>query len=234
VALAHDPKASRQIALALVAGQLAAPATVLLARAELALGRPGEAWRQFQKAEALDPKLPRGVLAVHDSAVAATLSGAHDIAAGRYRALIPLSKMLPASRRTVVLLEAAMAVMRLGPPHLAETRGIVDYAVRDREYRGEHSLLWAVRALLDVRAGQPVSEGGVDADLLHANLSDSSRNAHSLRLPKAELSALLAAAIQAEEPLRAREYWRRFALDPMSLPWRAWLSGRVGSVEARE
>ncbi|WP_437287869.1 hypothetical protein [Sorangium sp. So ce406] len=107
--LGGNPEAARESAR--LADQIlpghAAP-QVLLARAALALGSPGDAARAFDRARHIDPRSVEDPPTLHGLARSLARTGKRDEALAMYRALVPRIDLLgTADQRALVLLEAA-------------------------------------------------------------------------------------------------------------------------------
>ncbi len=232
VLLQSDPRAALKLAEALFESPLAPYAQVLAARAHLALGASGPAAEAFERAELRDPVSVSNPLVMHDRAVALALEGKSEAAAAQYRKLVAQWQLLPRRRQVPLLLEAAMAVMRLGPEHVHEANGYLDLISRVQDYRGTAAYFDAVLALARVRTGMAGGSADTDVEQLRALLESPRQSPVAPRLPNEERAALLAAACEPEDP-QARTYWQRFANTVLARPWRKWLAERVG-VEAEQ
>jgi len=107
--LTAQPEAARQAAMEADKALPGRPApAVVLARAELALGKLDAAARSFETARALDPRSVEDPSTMHDLARVLARTGKRDEALAVYRALVPRVDLLgTGERRVSVLLEAA-------------------------------------------------------------------------------------------------------------------------------
>ncbi len=227
--LADAPSQALELARGLRQGQLATDALVLEARALVALGQHELALKLFVEAQGQGARAVAGAGAQHDHAVAASFAGDAATAAGLYRGLVPQIGLLKPRRRARVLLEAALAVMRLGPEHVEEARGLIDYADRIREYREARGPWLMLRALAELRAGSRSEVSVQDPDAEMAALLGRSFNSSLPAVPAAEVAAMGASVLAASDPVRARQLWAQFAADELSSPWRQWLASTLGS-----
>ncbi len=229
-ALSVEPQRSLMLAQGLAEGPLSRDAFVLEARALVAVGQYEQAARLFERAGQWGSDLLQGAGVQHDRAVAAAFTGDSELAAELYRALVPQLSLLQPRRRARVLLEAALAVMRLGPQHVEEARVLIDYADRVREYRQERAVWMLVRGLAESRAGMASDVELQDPDSLLTELAARGFDSALPAVPAPEVAALGAIAYDTTDAPRARELWREYATAELAKPWRRWVSERVGTV----
>jgi hypothetical protein len=233
--LDREPKAAMAVARGLLATPLQLPARVVLARAELATGDAKAAWADFQAATAHSSTALADPSARHDAAVAAAQAGEALAAAGLYRGLIAERALLPRERRTRVLLEAALAVLRLGPEHSTEAADYLQLFGDGPAERPERPRELALLALVLTRAAQSgaaeAASGGADglaiAESLRCEPGAAAKIPYRELLPQFEERALLAVQCESADPAQALRYWQEYASAVESAPWSSWVAARI-------
>jgi hypothetical protein len=227
--LESDPARAKQLASQLSATRLAADALLLLGRAELLLGQASVAWQHLEAARARDVRVFRDVLAQHDAAAVAALSGHFELAAERYQSLVAQRGLLPVARRSRVLIEATMALLRLGPSQVPATLRLLAVLEQSREGHGSWQLEQAVLALVYARAGGSADAAQVlSCEALSIELKQRPQPA---LLPEPDQWALEALACEGSDPVRAKELWQRYANSPAASPWSDWAKARFPQRE---
>jgi hypothetical protein len=225
--LTSDPGAAEQLAKGLERSDLAQPARVVVARAELALGHGAVAWKIFQALLADSPDALSEPVARHDGARAAALAGEHALSAMIYRAVVSERELLPPARQTALMLEAAAAVLRLGPENAAEALGYLDLVSLRPALTGARELAlsaWLRARAADPMAANPVATSGLSCPL--PSVKDPG-SAYEVRLPEFEGHALLAIACEGSDRATAVTHWGVYSQASEARPWLAWVKTRL-------
>lgn len=220
--LERDPKAAIEALLPLLEGELGVEALVATARAKLALGDARAAWADFNAARARSPSALSDPLAQHDAANAAAAVAEPSEAAAAYRLLIAARELLPQQRRVRLLLEAALAVLRLGPENIEEATEYLRLAVEPNaqpQGRRERELY----AFAAARTGRAV--GNLELQCAPAS-EQTPPSALQQPLPEFEEHALRALACESTDRQIAREQWQHYAAADAAKPWRSWAEKR--------
>lgn len=226
------PELSRELARGLRKSAVAEAAKLLEARAEVALGNHTAAHALFSGVDLTNPAAG-SALVLHDAAVAASHAGEPRAAASLYRSLSAQRSLLSAPRQARVLLEASVAVMRLGPGSLDEARALLDAADNSAGGRSDGRARKALRRLIDLRSARGLAELAIDPGELSRLLNSPQFDPATPRLPAADVTALMAAVAEQSDPQAARSMWRRYAEAPASTAWRAWLSAHLEQLGGR-
>jgi tetratricopeptide (TPR) repeat protein len=245
--LASNPKNARESArLAEEALPGHAAPSVLLARAELALGSPEQAGRAFARARSLDPRSVEDPSTLHDLARSLARTGQRDEALIIYRALVPRIDLLGAAdRRASVLLEAAHASMAAagalaaGPDGESKAQAHLDEAIaylREARQRPQTALagdvLLSLVLVLDRsgdRAQADAALGDATAMSASAPIADGATGgAADGAAGRVRLRAL--GALAAEEDQLALEALALERAEPAAAiaRWEAYLAGKGG------
>lgn len=227
--LERDPKAALEALAPLLDGELGVEALVATARAKLALGDARAAWADFNAARARSPSALSDPLAQHDAANAAAAVAAPSEAAAAYRLLIAARELLPRERRVRLLLEAALAVLRLGPENIEEATEYLRLGVEPNaqpQGRRERELY----AFAAARTGRAVG----NLELRCAPGSEQTPPSAQQPLPEFEEHALRALACESTDPQFAREQWQRYAAADAAKPWRSWAERRSAGGAASD
>lgn len=230
--LAARPELARQLARQLRTSAVAASARVLEARALVALGEHATAHELFAESDLRSVGFDNAST-LHDAAVAAAHAGQFRIAVDHYRSLSAQRSLLSAPRRARVMLEAAMAVMRLGPSALPEARALLESASESSDGRADLRVNKAVRLLIDLRSGRQSADLAIEPEELSRILElESKKNAAVPHLPAADVAALMATVAERSDVEAALRLWKRYGKSSGSGPWLEWLRdhlGRLGS-----
>jgi hypothetical protein len=201
---------------------------VLGARALLALGREAEAWQRFSGIRSRARRELEVPAALHDFAVAASVSGHAAEALAAYRALVPRAGLLDDTRRTRVLVEASVITMATGPAALDEAIGYLNEARRQTIHPGFEPLVLGALALALDRQGHAQQARGLLAEttlpeqlLASESDNDKSKRAggsrpfeHAPQVLAVERDALAAILLERLNPDEARERWKAFLSGP--------------------
>lgn len=207
-----------------------APALVLEARAQVAVGAWGEGWSRFERARSLSPRSVESPLALHDLAVCAEKTGHRAEALAAYRALIVRASFFDDDRRELtVLVEAAVLTMSQGPEHIAEAIGYLTEARRRGSSLGRRGYVLAALALALDRQGTPAEARAVASEAAGPQeLEAERRRPEKARpdaplLPAGELDALIAILAEGRDRELAIQRWGSFLESP---------SGKTGPFAA--
>lgn len=215
----------------LLAGRAAPP--VLKGRAYLRLGRPAEALEALALAKRRDARALDDPTALLAWARANARTGRVADAASAYRAALPRLSLLPTHERATASLEAGLAAMGLGEAGLDEAVAMLRQARREA-HEGMQIASAAALALALDRGGlrgeaRAVLDEGVRGDAAKA-LADA-RVASALADAGAshEGDALVACALEARDPARAKAAWKAYVEGPGgSGPWADHARARAG------
>lgn len=214
----------------------AAPA-VILARAALVLGAPGDAVSEFARARAVDPRSVEDPSTMHDLARALQKTGKREDALAAYRALVPRIDLLGTlDRRVSVLLEAAHASMAAvaGTPGGEGGEAAAQPAAKGGAERAGARLDEAIAYLREARQRPPTQLSG-DVLLSLVLVLDRSGN-------RAQADAALGDAVETSARARTFDYLAaeedRLALEALAIErsdpggaverWEAFLAGAGG------
>ena len=188
-------------------------AVVALARALAAQRRYAEAWEAFAQSgppQRSDGELALGVQTLggtgglHDFARTAAMGGRAQSALEAYRRLVPRLELLPEGEHVAALVEAAIAVLRVGGA-VEEAAGYLANAQRRRARRASESYLPALeRTMARMQEGALLEDDEVDGTWLEPHVQGSIRP-NAPHLPLAELRLLLAVVTEPGEPALARD-----------------------------
>jgi hypothetical protein len=197
---------------------------VLRARALLASGQAVQAWAEFEAAGSA-PWLVRAPEALHDRAIAASLTGHVPEAISAFRSLVPRAELSdrPALRERIYV-EAALHVMLLGPEALDEAIGYLTEARRAGPSPGFSPIVLGALALALDRQGKSALAAGVALEAGPVTALTSLEPAPAARetnrrtpstgflpvLPPGEFAAIIAIVGQAHASPLARDYWQSF------------------------
>jgi hypothetical protein len=227
-----------------------AATSVLRGRAQLRLGDPAGAWREFEQAKIRDPAALIDATALRDVGLAALATGLRDAARNAFRTLVPRASLLAGeAERQCVYLEAAILAMGDGKDGLGEAIGLLTGLRREQVPPGFSRLVTAALALALDRQGQVGRARTLAAELegpealerwVRGGHEDGAagriRPAHpDLRvvLPPGELPALLAIAAERTEPERALEQWRACLVEAPAGPWVGHARAKVAAFSAK-
>jgi tetratricopeptide (TPR) repeat protein len=188
---------------------------VLEARALVALGRHADAWQRFSAIDARARRELEVPAALHDYAVAASVTGHGAEALRAYRALVPRAGLLDEARRTRALIEASVVTMASGASALDEAIGYLNEARRRNPQPGLEPLVLAALALALDRQGHPQQARGLIAEVtapeaLFSSAKGAANDAMPV-LPALEQSALIAMLLERFSPEEAKERWTAVA-----------------------
>ncbi len=193
---------------------------VLEARALVALGKHAEAWERFSGVDARGRRELEVPAALHDYAVAATVTGHGPEALRAYRSLVPRAGLLDDARRVRVLIEASLVTMASGPAALDEAIGYLNEARRRSQQPGLEPLVLGALALALDRQGHPqqarglisevtAPEGLFDEQSAAPAAKGPARDAVPVLLP-GERQALAAMLLERLSPDEAKQRWNAF------------------------
>src|SRR5690606_34833908 len=182
--------------------------------------RHADAWKHFGQALAISRRSIESPGALHDYAIAAQKTGHRDESVRAFRALAPRAGLLgDGLERQRVYVEAAAAVMTLGPAGLNEAIGYLSEARRKGNRPGFADFVLAGLSLALDRSGRGDEARGVAAEAggaAHLALA-SAGGAEKTMLPNAlpvlppgEIHALVAILAERDEPELAREQWQAY------------------------
>ena len=222
-----------------------APALVLQARAEVALGEFTAAHEHFNGAVLLDASVVAGAPALHDRARAAVEAGELTVAIDAYRQLVPRVGLMPrGGGRRSALIEAAVVTMQEGDGALDEALGYLSEARRQPRVAGAEGFLLGALALVLDRQGRLQEARGVAVEaggpweVLRRVSPEAAQpapiagpSADVPLLPTTEAYAIVALLSEADYPDLAAEYWRA-CLDGMGErdPWRDHAMRKLAAV----
>ena len=244
----ESPTAARAAALeALRLEPRRAAPHVVLGRVAVRLGQPGEALREFDRAEAIDSRSVEQPAALHDKATALRQVGQLGRALEAYRLLVPRSGLVPSrSWRARVLLEAAHASMAVGgvggvgagaggdkAPALDEALAYLREAGEDQHHELRLDTALSLVLVLD-RAGR-----ASQADAMLAEIGSSAAWADhpqpSYLARPVDWLALQALALERSSPRAASALWKRFLEQDRGCPeaWKQAARARQERLERR-
>ncbi len=253
--LSAQPDAAKKAA---IEAELALPGRaapqVVLARAELALGRLDAAAQAFARARAIEPRSVEEPGTMHDLARVLARTGQRDEALAVYRALVPRVDLLGTpDRRVSVLIEAAhlsMAAEAAGtatrPSDVGKkgARAELDEAaayLREARQRPATPLAGDVLLSLALVLDRAGVREQADAALAEAQRSgDADRFRSATRTPRApdylaapeDAVALAALAAEGSDRLEAQKAWEAFLAGPGGKgAWAAAAKARLDSVK---
>lgn len=201
----------------------AAP-SVLKGRALLKLGKPEQALEALKEAKTRDERAiddPTALLAW----ARANARTAHMLeAAQAFRAVLPRTSTLPVSERSLAAFEAGMTVMAQGPNDVDDAVAMLRQARRGAEDSMQFATVVALALALD-RSGQREEARAMLADRVRGNPKAALADARVVEAltdsgVRGEIAALVATALESEEPATARESWRKYLEgDGAKGPW---------------
>jgi tetratricopeptide (TPR) repeat protein len=232
-AMAQAALASARQAEAVLPGH-AAP-LALQGRALLALGRVEESLRAFEQAKARDAHVLDEPLALLAWARVLGVSKRATDAAEAYRTLLPRTTALSPVDRSGAELEAGLVTMSLGPKRLDEAAAALREAMREAQDETQNLARLALGLALDRRG---------DVDEAHAllwgtphgdprSIVTAPRVRDVLAVAPAEGEALVALALEKDEPAGATDAWQRYLEAAPNGPWLAHAHAHLAAVDRR-
>ena len=191
----------------------AAP-SVLKGRALLRLGKPTEALKALEEARSRDDRALDDPVALLAWARANARTGHFEEAAQAYRAALPRTSALSAPERSAASFEAGMIVMAQGPKAIDDAVAMLRQSRREAQDAMQLAAVVGLALALD-RSGQKEEAKAVLAERVRDGAKPILKDARVLdALADAgvaqELDALIAMALEPNDPAGARESWRRY------------------------
>jgi tetratricopeptide (TPR) repeat protein len=191
----------------------AAP-SVLKGRALLRLGKPAEALKALEEARARDDRALDDPVALLAWARANARTGHFDEAAQAYRAALPRTSALSAPERSAASFEAGMIVMAQGPKAIDDAVAMLRQARREAQDAMQLASVVGLALALD-RSGQKEEARAVLAERVRSDAKPILKDPRVLdALADAgvahEADALIAIALEPNDPAGARESWKRY------------------------
>jgi tetratricopeptide (TPR) repeat protein len=191
----------------------AAP-SVLKGRALLRLGKPVEALKALEEARARDDRALDDPVALLAWARANARTGHFEEAAQAYRAALPRTSALSTPERSAASFEAGMIVMAQGPKAIDDAVAMLRQARREAQDAMQLAAVVGLALALD-RSGQKEEARAVLAERVRSDAKPVLKDPRVLdALADAgvaqEADALIATALEPNDPAGAREAWRRY------------------------
>ncbi len=212
----------------------AAP-SVLKGRALLKLGRPADALAALKEARTRDDRALDDPVALLAWARANARTGHFEEAAQAYRAALPRTSALSTAERSAASFEAGMIVMAQGPKAVDDAVAMLRQARREAQDSMQVASVVGLALALD-RSGQKEEARAVLAERVR---SDAKPILADARVTEAladagvahESDALVAIALEASDPVAARDAWRRYVEGPGGKgPWADHARAHEGSA----
>jgi tetratricopeptide (TPR) repeat protein len=203
-----------------------ASASLLEARARVALRDFEKALSAFERAGVSEPRALADAAALHDYARALAAGGRTHQAAVAYRLLMPRSEALSDrdGARLCAAVEAALALMNDSEAGASEAVALLTPQLERSQYRGGEAVArWTLRLALD-RSGSsaPAQSAGI-SDL---ESTGAAQYAYLPWLTERDRAALIGLAYADRDAEKARAAWHRFLeLTPEGQPFRAHAEG---------
>ncbi|MEN9579727.1 MAG: hypothetical protein RJA70_2736 [Pseudomonadota bacterium] len=206
IALREDPARAKAHASDAAQHRASAASEVLKARAALSLGEVSIAHNSFARAAEIGPESLKGVVTLHDRAVAASLAGHAELAQKLFRELGPQVSVLPEERRARAQVEAAMALFG-GLARNGDARIYLGQVPADSGYRATVPWVKLSLVLFGAEAAQELID--VDPLAVASGLADL-RDLTAPRVTQDDALALLAVAHELSDSGQALDLWGRY------------------------